>query len=117
MQLAETLDRFKIKTSESRVEQEFGKLLSSLADENQIEIKTDLESPLALTQLRAVGRWYEKAGFKGSKKIIEDFITDYSKYRVSYQRKGRGELVSAIQQIKEIISRGILGKTNEGGPQ
>ena len=95
-------------------DKEIAGLVSSLAKKEDIELKSDLNNPMAITRLVNWAIWAENSGFTGTKTIVDQFIKDYLMFRVSYNRQGRSEIVRAISAINEKVKTSILGRKNEG---
>ena len=94
-------------------DKEIAQLVSSLTKKEDIELKTEINHPMEISQLKLFGEWAENKGFIGSKKLIDDFIIDYLKNMVSYQRKGRIEIVKAISSINDKMKMTLMGRKND----
>ena len=95
-------------------EKEIAQLVASLGTTDNIEIKSDIPNPMALTKLMNWALWAERKGFDGTEEIVTSFISDYLKYRVSLNRQGRSEIVRAISAINEKIHTTLTGRKEDG---
>jgi len=84
------------------------KILKELLTTENLEIKTDIPNPLAITRLKilsiAIKKEFERLGIDRSKSgdALEDTILWLLTYRISYQRQSRKEIIDAY---KALISR------------
>jgi len=87
-------------------------LVSLLKADKDLDFKTHINSPMALTGLYLLGKQLKSNQLIISAKIIETFIEKYLKYMVSYNRLGRTEIVKAISSLldKETISMSFSEK-------
>lgn len=94
----------------------YEKILSQLLTEGNIDLKSDLKNPMALTQLASLSKWCEKEKLTKTQEMIDSFIEKYLRYMVSHNRKSRTEIVQAFNDIyKDNLSRKdkLLGKGND----
>lgn len=80
------------------IDETYEKILRALLQSNDIELKTEIQNPLALARLKALATYLNSVGYVKSKKTIEDFIEFYLKYMVSNKREGRKEIIQAISE-------------------
>lgn len=91
-------------------------LVSLIADDENIAMKTDIQKPLALTKLEVLADWLELENLPDSAKLIRTFVKSYRINRVSNQRKSRQEVIHALTEgMKEDKSIGekLIGKEKE----
>lgn len=90
------------------------KILEQLLDSKDVELKSEVHNPIALSKLKALAIALEICKLKNSSKVIDKFIEWYLKYMVSYKRQSRKEAVNAIARMLEeretTITHRMLGK-------
>ena len=74
-------------------------LLDLMDGDTNLELKTQIFNPKDLACLTMIGDVLAKYKLKKSSSLILAFITDYLRNMVSYQRKSRTELVTAISGL------------------
>ena len=74
------------------------------SDEN-IPLKTEIPNPQALTGLQCVSRLLKTNGHEELGVMISDYIDDYRINMVSYNRKSRSEVVTALSEVVKARSR------------
>ena len=79
-------------------EENIEKIIANLLDEKNIELKTEIRNPLALTVLTLVGDYFGENGYNDTKDLIDKFVNRYLKYMVSFKRKSR-------QEVKDILMK------------
>jgi len=88
-------------------------ILSLMLTDDDIELKTEIHSPLNLARLRTIAIYFELEDCPESAKVILEFINSYLKYMVSYNRQSRKEIIEAIaNKFKKDLSFSdkMLGK-------
>jgi hypothetical protein len=73
-------------------------IIAKLMEGDNIALKTEYGNPLNITRLSAIADWLQEEGMLTSATIIREFVKHYSENMVSHQRKGRGEIVKALQE-------------------
>ena len=77
-------------------------ILKGLMDaESDLELKTHVIVPKDIAGLQVLVSVLKMYELDGSSKLLETFITYYLKLMVSYQRKGRKEIVDAVSGLME----------------
>jgi len=87
-------------------------LLAMLNDEN-LELKTEIRNPLAVTQLVLLGKWLKLEGFEDCEKLINAFVLEYRTNMVSNNRMSREEVTTCIaERIKRepTVGEKLVGK-------
>lgn len=67
-------------------------LLALISDKDNIELKTEIHNPFALTLINMFGKIFKKKGYARTDKFIADLIQIYLEYMVSNKRKSRTEI-------------------------
>ncbi len=99
MNMQEVISKFS-QMDEETVE----KILVQLLDEKNLEMKTDIPVPLALTRLEVLGDYvdseFKRVGLENSvtAKLITTFARKFRVNRVSYDRKSREEIIRALSE-------------------
>lgn len=96
-------------------EPNYERILQSLmvVDEHNLLAQTEIERPEALIKLWSLARWLQAEGLEQSASLIDDYIAQYLKYMISYDRKSRRELVDSfkeLEQAKRSSTEKLLGK-------
>lgn len=89
------------------------KILAKLLDSKDIELKSEIHSPLALDKLKILSVWLESEKMPESAKLINTFIEYYLKYMVSHNRESRKEIIHALSEMikREVpLSEKIMGE-------
>lgn len=76
-------------------------ILSKMMQSDNIELKTQIEAPLELTNLKVIETLLRDYNFTKSANVIHTFIDSYLKYMVSYKREGRKEIIDALKGLME----------------
>jgi hypothetical protein len=97
-----------IDSTGNQLDKEFAQLVGSLMTLDNLEFKTEIRNPLAMTQLLAMAQWAESEGMEVLE-ITNTFCDSYKKHMVSYKRQGRAEVVRAISEIRQQMKRNIMG--------
>lgn len=75
------------------------KILLSLLDKDNVEMKTEIEEPLRLAQLKTVENACATEKLRRCAKSIKIFIYNYLVYQVSHDRQSRKETIQALQAL------------------
>lgn len=75
------------------------KILDKLLCKSDIEMKTEIKNPLAISKLRCIAAELSRRGMANASQIITDFVDNYLLNMVSYDRKRSGEIVEGFKQI------------------
>jgi len=77
-------------------------ILNSLQDKENVEMQTEIQQPLNLTRLETLAKWCGDEKAPDSKATLLDFVNDFRINMVSYDRKSRKEIITALtESIKE----------------
>lgn len=76
-------------------------VLSILLDDSNLELKSHIVNPKNLSILKVLGQYFKSLDLIKSSEIIENFITIFLKYMVSFNRLSRKEIISAIQSLEK----------------
>lgn len=77
-------------------------ILNSLQDKENVEMQTEIQQPLNLTRLETLAKWCGDEKAPNSKATLLDFVNDFRINMVSYDRKSRKEIITALtESIKE----------------
>jgi len=83
-------------------EDSFEKILITLLDKENITMKTDIKNPLNLIKLKTLANLLRIEGLIEEANLIDNFITGYLEYMVSYNRQSRKEIIQALSEgLKE----------------
>jgi len=82
------------------------------SDEN-IPLKTEIPNPKALTGLQCISRLLTNSGHDDLGDMLSDYIDDYRINMVSYNRKSRSEVVTALSEVVKARSRRLWSWRNE----
>ena len=83
-------------------EESIERILVRLMEEDGIALKTEYPNPLNVARLSALADWLEKEEMTDSAELVREFVKYYSQDMVSFDRKGRAEIVKALQErLKE----------------
>lgn len=85
------------------------KILGNLLTDNNIELKTEINNPFALSVLKTIQKYLKEKKLQKSSGFIKIFIKYLLKYYVSYERKSRTEIVDAV---KGMIENSRLGASD-----
>jgi len=77
-------------------EESLEKILVALLDDENIEMKTEIQKPLNLTRLKVLSVWLKNHDMTKSAQMIDSFIAYYLVYMVSKGRMSRKEIISAL---------------------
>lgn len=75
------------------------KILTSLLDQDNVEMKTEIHSPLKLAQLKTIENWCRSEKLFKCANAIKTFIDHYLVYQVSRDRQSRKETIQALQAL------------------
>lgn len=77
-------------------------ILKSLLDaDNDLELKTQVIVPKDIAGLQILASVLKMYDLDDSSELLEEFIEYYLKLMVSYQRRGRKEIVDAVSGLME----------------
>ena len=79
-------------------------LLALISDKENIELKTEIHNPFALTLIKMFGLMFERKGYPKTKKFITDLIKYYLEYMVSNKRKSRKEIENILKSWIEKVN-------------
>jgi hypothetical protein len=97
-------------------EESVERILAKLMDSKDIALKTEYPRPLNVARLSVLADWLTQEGMEESGKLVREFVKYYSENMVSYGRKGRGEIVRALQErIREETRSRWTGR--DGSPE
>ena len=68
----------------------------------EIALRTDLPNVLNIVKLQALAEWLRMEAQEPSAVLIEKWVKNYMDDMVSHQRKGRSEIVKAVQAVKDM---------------
>lgn len=74
------------------------RILASLLDIKNIEMKTEIAMPLNLARLNTLADAFINTNKPKTGKLLKDFIQSYLMYMVSHDRKSREEIIHAIAE-------------------
>lgn len=74
-------------------------ILNKLLTNDDIALKTELHNPLAIAQLKTLADYLESIKLKKCAATINNFITAYCEFMVSYKRQGRLEIAKAVSRL------------------
>lgn len=81
-----------------RENETYEKILVRLLEPDNVETKTQVDNPIALTRLDILSSWLRNEGVKGAANLVKDFAHDYRINMVSYKRQSRTEVVKALTE-------------------
>ena len=70
-----------------------------LNKDNDIETKTEIDNPLALSGITLYQRYFEKKGLDKPAKTLKKWTDTYLTYQISNKRKSRSEFVKVAQLL------------------
>ena len=77
-------------------------ILNSLQDKENVEMQTEIQQPLNLTRLETLAKWCGDEKAFDSQATLNTFVYDYRINMVSFDRKSRKEIITALtESIKE----------------
>jgi hypothetical protein len=88
-----TMDDFEMLSGEDSAE----KILREMLSKENIEMKTEIENPIALAQLSTYGETLALNKMHKSAKTVQKFVDFYLLYMVSKDRKRSEEIIRAIE--------------------
>ena len=97
MQNIDLMDKFKAVEMENSLTD----MLELLLTKDDIELKTEIVNPPAMSSLQTLARVCEEIGFIKTAETINFYIDRNFENMVSYKRKGRAEFVDAIKGIAD----------------
>jgi len=75
-------------------------ILNNLLDgKHNLDLKSEIFKPKDLASLKILSEFLGKLKYSNSQIIIESFIKTYLRYMVSFERKSRKEIISAISNL------------------
>lgn len=86
-------------------EESVEKILARLMEPDAIAMKTEYGNPLNITRLHAIADWLQEEQMMTSAALLREFIKNYSMNMVSKGREGRKEIVRAIENKVDDISK------------
>lgn len=75
------------------------KILDKLLDKADIEMKTEIKNPLAVSKLRCIAAELDRRGMKKASEIITAHVDNYLLNMVSYDRKRANEIVDGFRLV------------------
>lgn len=75
------------------------KILDKLLDKADIEMKTEIVNPRAITALRTIAKEFGRRGMKKAEKIMDDAIDNHLLNMVSYDRKRSNEIIDGFRNV------------------
>jgi len=75
------------------------KILDKLLDKSDVEMKTEINNPLALTRLRCLALEFKRRNMPKAGAILDDFCDKYMLHMVSYKRKRSREIIEGFCEI------------------
>lgn len=91
-----------IPIQEDSIENILGGLQKPSETIKDIALRTDLPDVYTVVQMQAYAEWCRYEGQEPSALIIEKHVKTYMDDMVSDHRKGRAEIVKAVQAVKEM---------------
>lgn len=92
---------------------EFYKLFTEFfSSDNNLELKTEINNPLAWSILTTFKDFVEENGLKNSAKLLDTFIKLNFKYLISKNRKSREEIVSSLKNSSLSLDNENLEEKN-----
>jgi hypothetical protein len=88
-------------------EESFEKIVLEMLNPEDVEMKTEVHSPVALTRLETMAIWYDFENVPECAKLIREFCKLYRVNMVSFNRQSRKE-------IKEILTEGLKRERSIG---
>lgn len=74
------------------------KIVVSMLNPENVEMKTRVAVPLALSRMELMGTWYEIEGFPDAKKVVDAFCKFFRVNEVSLDGKSREEIVRILSE-------------------
>jgi len=74
------------------------KIVVSMLNPENVEMKTRVGVPLALSRMELMGTWYEIEGFPDAKKVVDAFCKFLRVNEVSLDGKSREEIVRILSE-------------------
>jgi len=73
-------------------------ILKSLISANpkDIDLITEIHSPVAMAQLDMLSKRLAIAGYEKSSQLINTYLNSYKRYMISYNRQSRKEIILAL---------------------
>lgn len=68
----------------------------------EIALRTDLPNVLNVVKLQALAEWLRMEDQGPAAALIDKWVKNYMDDMVSHQRKGRAEIIKAVQAVKEL---------------
>lgn len=75
------------------------KIVEQLLNEQNLDSKTELNSPLRWACMNSIRDYLEKRDLNRSKQILETFMLTSFRYLISNKRKGRSEYIDALRAL------------------
>lgn len=79
-------------------------LISLISDKDNIELKTEIHNPFALTLINMFGKLFKDKGYEGTSQFIDTLISIYLAYMVSNKRKSRSEIERILSSWIEKVN-------------
>ena len=98
-------DKLQGVNDEVAIEDILNKLIEPGETIQEIALKTDLPNVMNVVKLQAFAEWMRMEGQEPSAKLLDKFVKNYMDDMVSDHRKGRTEIVKAVQAVKEMGER------------
>ena len=96
----------------------FEQILNELLSVEDIELKTEIIDPVALTRMKAYSDYWRSIGLTKTADFLDGFIQKYLLYMVSYKRQRAQEIVGAVSALvdktkKSDLADRLLGRDIE----
>jgi len=96
----------------------FEQILNELLSAEDIELKTEIIDPVALTRMKAYSDYWRSIGLTKTADFLDGFIQKYLLYMVSYKRQRAQEIVGAVSALvdktkKSDLADRLLGRDME----
>lgn len=75
------------------------KILDKLLDKSDIEMKTEIPNPLAITKLRCIAAELNRRGMPKAGQILTDYCDNYLLNMVSFKRKRSSEIIDGFRNV------------------
>lgn len=79
---------------------DYSQIIKSLIEPSNVELKTELSNPQAVTALTILADWCEAERMTKTSELINSYLTRYRIDMVSNSRKSRTEVVTAVSELR-----------------
>jgi len=79
-------------------ETSINKILTSLIDGKNVELKTEINNPLGMAQLKILAKALKDEKMDTCSNTIIGFINDLNIFMVSFKRQSRKEIIAAVTE-------------------